>query len=160
MRFQAALIIEPVAPPKSDGERQALLESVWTKVQQINKVTVAHGRIDHGHILIATPDKPFLRAGKGTVQRAATVKLYKDEIDQFYDNADQTSPSSAPRLNADSEDALASSIAEMFRSHVGAAELGVDADFFSAGKCNSGWIGEILKDGLTNFDTKASTPCR
>ena len=134
MRFQAALIVEPVTEPKNDQERQVLIESVWINVQQANKETVAHGQIDKDHIMIANPDKPFPRAGKGTIQRAATVKLYRDEIDQFYDKAEKSGHESAPRVDLSSEDTLAGSIAQMFQSEAGAAELEPDTDFFSAGK--------------------------
>lgn len=133
-RFQPALILEPVTQPTSDEERQRLLESVWARVEQANKQSVAHGRIDRDHIMVASPDKPFLRAGKGTIQRAVTVKLYRDEIDRLYEKAEQASSASAPHLDIDSEDTLAGSIAEMFQSHVGAARLNPDTDFFSAGK--------------------------
>ncbi|KAK8016859.1 Non-canonical non-ribosomal peptide synthetase FUB8 [Apiospora rasikravindrae] len=134
MRFQPAMIIEPVAQPKSDKERQDLTESVYaTKVQKANEQSVAHGRVDREHIMVATPDKPFPRAGKGTIQRAATVKLYKDDIDALYNKADQASEASAPKLDTASEEALAKSIVEMFQSHVGASKLDPDADFFSAG---------------------------
>ncbi|KAK8872376.1 nonribosomal peptide synthetase [Apiospora arundinis] len=133
MRFQAASIIEPGTQPKREEERQAILESVWIDVQKANEETVSHDRIDRDHIIIASPDKPFKRAGKGTVQRGATVKLYKDEIDQLYDKAEHASHASAPRFDVSSEDALAGSIADMFRYHVGTAELDLDGDFFSAG---------------------------
>ncbi|KAK8122809.1 thioester reductase domain-containing protein [Apiospora sp. TS-2023a] len=133
MRFQPAMIIEPVTQPKSDEERQRLLESVWARVEQANKQSVAHGRVDKDHIILASPDKPFLRAGKGTIQRAVTVKLYKDEIERLYEKAKQASNASAPHLDIDTEDTLADSIAEMFQTHVGAAKLEPDADFFSAG---------------------------
>ncbi|KAK8075592.1 thioester reductase domain-containing protein [Apiospora hydei] len=134
MRFQPAMIIEPVTQPENDKERQELIESVYmTKVQKANEQSVAHGRIDRDHIMIARPDKPFPRAGKGTIQRAAAVKLYKDDIDELYDKADQASEASAPTLDVASEDALAASIVEMFQSHIGASKLEPDADFFSAG---------------------------
>ncbi|KAK8064619.1 nonribosomal peptide synthetase [Apiospora phragmitis] len=133
MRFQPALIIEPITQPKNDEERQALLDSAWAKVEQANKQSVAHGRIDRDYIMIANPDKPFPRAGKGTVQRAATVKLYNDEINQLYNKANDASDANAPKLDVSSEDALAASIAEMFQSQIGAAKIELDADFFSAG---------------------------
>ncbi|KAK8000394.1 nonribosomal peptide synthetase [Apiospora arundinis] len=151
MRFQAALIIEPDTQPKNDEERQALLENVWTLVQKANKETVAHGQIDRDHITLSNPDKPFLRAGKGTVQRAATVKLYKDEIDQLYDQIEKQSHANAPHLDVSSEDALAGSISDMFRSQVEAAELDPDSDFFSVGIDSMQVIkaARLLRAGLT-----------
>jgi len=32
-------------------------------------------------ILVTSTDKPMLRAGKGTVMKKATIKLYEPEID-------------------------------------------------------------------------------
>ncbi|RWA07813.1 hypothetical protein EKO27_g7291 [Xylaria grammica] len=36
-----------------------------------------------------TPDKPFLRASKGTVQRRLTIEAYETEIDELYANVEE-----------------------------------------------------------------------
>ena len=41
-------------------------------------------------ILVGTPGKPFLRAGKGTVQRRHTVDLYAEEVTTLYDVTDKS----------------------------------------------------------------------
>ncbi|KAK6082367.1 nonribosomal peptide synthetase [Seiridium cupressi] len=132
-RFQPALFIEPVDYPESDEERQKLLASVWPLVVSANKETVAHGQIGRQFITLTNPDKPFPRAGKGTIQRTGAVKLYKDEIDQLYEKFSQVSQTEAPRLDVSSEDALVQSIVKLFETHLESPRLEPDTDFFSAG---------------------------
>ncbi|KAL9117654.1 MAG: hypothetical protein Q9187_005810 [Circinaria calcarea] len=88
-RFQAALLIEPIVADKelSTTERAAFIESIWPTIEEANQVCPAHARIVKSHILFTQPQKPMLRAGKGTVQRAGTLKLYEKEIDALYDEA-------------------------------------------------------------------------
>lgn len=88
-RFQAALLIEPTSPKElTTAEQAALIERVWPSVEEANKVAPAHARVEL--ILVTTPDRPLIRAGKGTIQRAASLAQYADEIDRLYANADIT----------------------------------------------------------------------
>ncbi|KAI1775877.1 acetyl-CoA synthetase-like protein [Hypoxylon cercidicola] len=133
-RFQPALIIEPATYPKNDQEAERLLDSIWPYVVSANKETVAHGQIGREFIILSSPDKPFPRAGKGTVQRAGTIKLYQDEIDRLYENVGTVFEAEAPTIDTSSEDALAESIREIFKTKLGAkGELEEDTDFFAAG---------------------------
>ena len=88
-RLQAALLIEPIIAGKelSTTERAAFIESIWPIIEEANLVCPAHARIVKSHILFTQPQKPMLRAGKGTVQRAGTLKLYEKELDTLYDEA-------------------------------------------------------------------------
>lgn len=54
-------------------------------VKKANEVTSAHARVPRNKILCVDAAKPMARAGKGTVQRAATLALYAEEIDQLYE---------------------------------------------------------------------------
>ncbi|KAI1078021.1 nonribosomal peptide synthetase [Whalleya microplaca] len=134
-RFQAGLIIEPIEHPKNEEDTEKLLDGVWPVVVQANKETVAHGQIGREFIMLSNPTKSFLRAGKGTVQRAGTLKLYKDEIDQLYETAGgEISNTDAPRIDVTSEDTLVESIEKMFQTRLEAKKaLEPDTDFFSAG---------------------------
>lgn len=133
-KFQPALFIEPVSHPKNKEERKELIESIWPLVVNANKETVAHGQIGRNFITLTNPEKPFPRAGKGTIQRAGAVKLYKDEIDQLYEEVGQVSQTEAPRLDVSSEDTLVNSIEKLFETHLESPQLEPDTDFFSAGK--------------------------
>lgn len=84
-QFQASLLIEPKIYPKSAVEEEQLLKEVWPSIAQANRNCPAHGRIMKGFVMLTNPDKPVPRAGKDTVQRQATLKLYADEFKALYD---------------------------------------------------------------------------
>lgn len=83
-RFQASLLVEAVAPPTDEAEKGALLDAIWPSVQAANKESPSYGRIHRNMIIFTSADKPMLRAGKGTVQRQATLDLYAAELDALY----------------------------------------------------------------------------
>lgn len=89
-RFQAALLVEPVTNGKdlSPSERAAFIEEIWPTIAEANQECPAHAQIAKSHILFIHPQKPMLRAGKGTVRRAETLRLYADELDSLYADAD------------------------------------------------------------------------
>ncbi|KAL9080499.1 MAG: hypothetical protein Q9157_000733 [Trypethelium eluteriae] len=132
-RFQPALLLEPSTHPKGETEECEFIDSLWPLVVQANSETVAHGQIGRDFIAISNPDKPFVRTGKGTIQRAGTAKLYADEIDRLYENAEQGSHFGAPQLDVSSEGSLIESIQKTLESHVHASRLHPETDFFSAG---------------------------
>lgn len=81
-RFQAALLVEPQAHVTM-GERQ-FIDDIWPTIEKANRIGPSHGRIFRSKIAIARPEKLFLRAGKGTVIRGLTNKLFSKEIDALY----------------------------------------------------------------------------
>ncbi|KAK2603194.1 hypothetical protein N8I77_009668 [Diaporthe amygdali] len=112
-RFQAALLIEPVVKGDAgDGalttaEQAALIERIWPSVQEANSTAPAHARVEKALILVTTPDRPLIRAGKGTIQRAASVAQYTAEIEALYTNAelgpDGDGEPHAPLVSSDPE---------------------------------------------------------
>ncbi|KAK7745196.1 putative NRPS-like protein biosynthetic cluster [Diatrype stigma] len=96
-RFQASLLVEAVAPPTNEAEKEALLDAIWPSVQAANKETPSHGRIHRNMIIFTSADKPMLRAGKGTVQRRATLDLYAAELDALYKAAEELAGGPADR---------------------------------------------------------------
>ncbi|KAI9649088.1 hypothetical protein NHQ30_001655 [Ciborinia camelliae] len=101
--FQASLLIEPEVYPSTEEDRNRLLEEIWPSVREANRDCPAHGRIMKDFVVLATPERPFPRAGKGTVLRAATLKLYQDDLKALYH-------SSEPIINHSSETKVAGSI--------------------------------------------------
>ncbi|KAI1324258.1 putative NRPS-like enzyme [Xylariaceae sp. FL0255] len=87
-RFQAALLVDPRGGGEtlSMAEKAALIERVWPSVQEANHVVPAHARVEKS--MIAVVDKPLIRAGKGTVQRAASLLQYVDDIERVYASAE------------------------------------------------------------------------
>ena len=92
-RFQAALLIEPAKIEKelSLAERAAFIEHIWPTIEVANKDAPTHARIAKSHVLLTRPQTPMLRAGKGTVQRSGTLRLYNDDIESLYADADTMS---------------------------------------------------------------------
>lgn len=81
-RFQASLIIEP--RPELKMSKDDFIQEIWPVVEKANVLGPAHGRIFRDKVEVASADKPFLRAGKGTVIRGLTTKLYTNEINALY----------------------------------------------------------------------------
>lgn len=162
-RFQAGLIVEPIVDPSTEEEKQKLLDNVWPLVEKANEQTVAHGRIARDMLFLSNPEKPFLRAGKGTIQRALTIKLYNEEIDSMYANRTENAEE-APRLNLESEEALTQSIVDTLQERLGAERLEADIDFFAAGIDSLGVMNasKILRAGLQSsgheVDAQALAP--
>ncbi|EFY86027.1 NRPS-like enzyme, putative [Metarhizium acridum CQMa 102] len=132
-RFQPALILEPTTPPKTDDEAHALIESVWPLIEELNKQTVAHGRISKQLVALSDPDIPFPRASKGTVQREQAVRKYKDKIDEIYKKADAVDTEDAGAIDLGSVDATLRSVMELLTRRLKIKGLEPDTDFFSAG---------------------------
>ncbi|CAF9923631.1 hypothetical protein IMSHALPRED_005976 [Imshaugia aleurites] len=83
-RFQSALLVEAKRPPVTLDEQESLLENIWPAIERANEDCPAHGKIVKHFVLFTGPEKPMLRAGKGTVQRMSTVERYKEELDALY----------------------------------------------------------------------------
>lgn len=92
-RFQPGLLVEARMQLVTNRDRASLKESMWPLIVQANNDCVAHGRLSKDIVLFTDPSKPFLRAGKGTVQRRLTLDLFDQEIEHLYETANnQTLP--------------------------------------------------------------------
>lgn len=79
-RAQSALLVEP----KIDMRNEDLLEEIWPTIQSANNASRAVARIAKGMVTFTSPEKPMLRAGKGTVRRRMTISLYREELDAVH----------------------------------------------------------------------------
>lgn len=143
-KFQAGLVLEP-AQSQEGVSSDEFIEKIWPVVEEANRQTVAHGRIVRHLIMMTKADKPFPRAGKGTIQRAGAVKLYEHEIDRMYEAAEKGEASALKPVEVDvsSEEALVQSITSIFKQATASASADADAsapvsieadtDLFSAG---------------------------
>ena len=94
-RFQPALLIE-LSARSTEGnaeglsivEKAAFIEKIWPTIEEANKDSPAYARIFKSHILFTETRKPIPLAGKGTVQRPATLQVYAIEIEALYTDAD------------------------------------------------------------------------
>ncbi|KAH8803002.1 hypothetical protein F5884DRAFT_683230 [Xylogone sp. PMI_703] len=132
--FQPGLLIEPVENLENHEQASKLLNSVWAKIKEANEVTVAHGRVSRQFVIFTNPEKPLPRAGKGSIQRAGALKLYKNEIDKLYAHTEGDLSIDDVKLDISSENALAKCIVALFRFSLGIANIDdSNTNIFSAG---------------------------
>lgn len=132
-RFQPALILEPMTTPTTEDESNSIIESVWPLIEDLNKETVAHGRISKQLIALSDPDVPFPRASKGTVQRALAVRAYRQRIDEIYKQADVIDTVDITPLVLATEESTLQSVVALLTDRMGVEDIEPDTDFFSAG---------------------------
>ncbi|KOS48590.1 hypothetical protein ACN38_g483 [Penicillium nordicum] len=130
-QFHAGLMIEPVHYPNNEKERQIFLDDIWPTIETVNAQTVAHGRILRDYVFLSDPQRPFPRAGKGTIQRAMVERLYAEDIKIFFDNRNNLVV--PVDLDVTSETTVLGSVCKLVRSMLKLPELDMDDDFFIAG---------------------------
>lgn len=133
-RFQAALLIEPAtAESLTTAEQAALIERVWPSVEEANRAAPAHARVEKTLILVTPANCRMVRAGKGTIQRMASIKQYEAEIEKLYADVeaavDDDDAARAP-LNLASKDVVAQLIRDSVSAVIG-QQLSVDNDMAS-----------------------------
>ena len=70
-------------PQGMDGSD--LIEEIWATVQAANgDCVLSSARVEKCLVSLADTSKPFVRAGKGTVVRKATERIYEAEIEDMY----------------------------------------------------------------------------
>ena len=134
-RLQPALIVEPVETSAlSMIARAQLIERIWPLVQEANTESPAHAKVLKTHIMIALPEKPFKRAGKGTVQRASTLEMYSEELDTLYTDVDRlVAPSTGSQLRNLAVDDLTQRIVEEILKVTGWKDLLIEDNLFVRG---------------------------
>ncbi|KAL9619386.1 MAG: hypothetical protein Q9160_005981 [Pyrenula sp. 1 TL-2023] len=84
-RMKTALLIEAAEPPANGEEKKALLEELWPSIEKGNEISTEWARVTSREMVVfAVREKPFRRAGKGSVQRNMTLEEYREEIDGLY----------------------------------------------------------------------------
>ncbi|KAI4251885.1 MAG: hypothetical protein LQ352_004591 [Teloschistes flavicans] len=158
-RFEPIALIElRHGDPTSADEREAFLQGFHPYIDRANETAPSYGRIGYDHIMFAQRDKPMLRADKGTVKRAATLKAYAAEIDDFYKHIHLSDGSNVVDLDTKDPDTLATSLKTMLEGIGDFKGLTDDEDFFSRGM-NSlqvmTWVRQI-KSSVTRLDSNAA----
>ncbi|KAF3033927.1 hypothetical protein E8E11_002458 [Didymella keratinophila] len=126
-RFEAGLLVEPTSDAVlSEEEKAALINRIWLVIEKANKPTPAHARVAKNMIVLVDPSKPMARAGKGTVQRAATLALYTAEVDQLYEQKE-------PNDTFTERDTPAQSFKALVRNAVAEVVSIDDIDLFQLG---------------------------
>lgn len=144
-RFQASLLAECTEDLVTIADEAAFIERIWPSVEEANQMTPAHARIEKAMILPLDRRHPTIRAGKGTIQRAATLQLFAKEIEQLYQNVDfvsESDPDDSKQLDKlDSIESMSKYIQSVL-PHYSSAE---SQNFFSDGMDSLAALGLIRK---------------
>ncbi|KAL8782846.1 MAG: hypothetical protein Q9195_009553 [Heterodermia aff. obscurata] len=134
-RFQTAALVELKRdPPQTEEAKQELLDSFKPYVAKINDSAPGFAKLRRTHATFTQPAKPMPRTDKGTVKRAATVKLYEKEIDKLYADAEaSTLSTSTVKLDVRDQAGLTKALRLMLIATIGLQDLAVDEDIFTAG---------------------------
>ncbi|KAI9645908.1 hypothetical protein NHQ30_005345 [Ciborinia camelliae] len=148
-KIRASLLLEP-KPHVQGDEKGSLIKTLWPRIEEANTLVPGHGRILISNIIVA--DKPFSRAGKGTIVRKLTEQTFKEEIDSLYSQTKLLYSDKIPTLKATFErqsvlQFVCSIVVSCFPAAVDAAD---SEDLFSHG-LDSLKINELvatLKSGI------------
>ena len=89
-RTRPAVLLQPRQWPKNDEEERCLLEEIWSSFKLANEAGPVNGRLIKELVVLTKKDKPMARAGgKDTVQRKASIELYKKELELAYRHAEK-----------------------------------------------------------------------
>lgn len=117
----------------SEEKREAFLQSFYTYIDKANETVPSYGRLLYDHVMFTQPDKPMIRADKGTVKRSATLMAYATEIDDFYKHLELSNASTGIELNMENHESLTASLTKMIQGIGGFKDMTVDDDFFVRG---------------------------
>jgi hypothetical protein len=75
-RPRASLIV------RLQGGGMEVPEDVWTLIEEVNRDSRVCARVQRDMVLVV--DKPFMKTGKGSVQKRTMLDLYGQELDSLY----------------------------------------------------------------------------
>lgn len=159
-RLCVLLELEDHLIPETDEERHAALEKLWPTIQEANQTSPKFGQIPRELIMFTTKDKPFLRAGKGTIQRQLTLQAYEDEIDALYERVESgiLDNDLDPIKSVSAED-LTPVLTQLFQQALDTTDINADTDVFARGLDSNGVTITIsrLKAALRNYGIPEDT---
>ncbi|KAH8655420.1 hypothetical protein BX600DRAFT_515242 [Xylariales sp. PMI_506] len=132
-KFQTAALVQlhEALPTSKEGVKE-LKETLWERMMVANHEAPAHGQLHKDYIIFASADKPFLLAGKETVLRAMTVKLYETEINEFY-AAQESQLSNAASIDTTDYESISKGVHKLLTDTLPGAQLAENDDFFIIG---------------------------
>lgn len=147
--FRASLLVEP-EPTVDNEDRVSFVDKIWPRVEEANNLVPGHGRISRSNIIIA--NKPFTRAGKGTIVRKLTERTFESEIASLYSSDKFAMQRVVPRLDAKFESQMVLDFVRsaLVLSFPTAANISDNDDLFSNGfdSLNTAELVATLKAGI------------
>ncbi|KAL8995489.1 MAG: hypothetical protein Q9169_004783 [Polycauliona sp. 2 TL-2023] len=126
---QASLLVELKDPTVKNNE---LFDSIWSMVEKANTLSLHKNQLQKDYITFTEPDKAFIRTDKGTIKRHATLALFADYIERFYNSRGEDSD--AVTVDTTSVESIAKSVRQILGSSLPAVHEALpDTDLFSIG---------------------------
>ncbi|TGJ79401.1 hypothetical protein E0Z10_g9371 [Xylaria hypoxylon] len=135
-RFRLCLLIElkPELTHNSDAEQRNIIDELWPTIDGANKASPRFGQVPKELVMFTSPDKPFLRASKGTIQRRLSIAAYEDEIKELYAKAEEGLLTvGLPPLKSTSADGLLPFLKFLYSETLDNHEVTVEDDLFAKG---------------------------
>ncbi|KAL2800923.1 hypothetical protein BJX66DRAFT_348802 [Aspergillus keveii] len=123
------LLVE-LAPSATAEE---MLPTIYAALEELNKLSMKYAQIHRTDILVAAPEKPFVRTPKGTINRSQTGKLYEAEIEALYNTSTEVPATLQAQIDPSTDETLTKTIAEFVGGLTGMEDLGINDDFFASG---------------------------
>ncbi|KAI1135705.1 acetyl-CoA synthetase-like protein [Hypoxylon sp. FL0543] len=163
-RFRLCLLLElqEHLVPETDEERHAALEKLWPKIHEANQTSPKFGQIPRELVMFTTKGKPFLRAGKGTIQRQLTLQAYEEEIDALYERVESgILVNDLDPIKSVSAEDLTPVLTQLFQQALDTQEIDADTDVFARGLDSNGVTITIsrLKAALRNHGVPEDSLC-
>ncbi|GKU06934.1 unnamed protein product, partial [Fusarium langsethiae] len=139
---QAGLLIELKDPliKRDDDNAEALFNSIWNVIERANSLSLHKDQLHRDYIAFSEPDKPFIRTEKRTIKRRATLMLYADYVERFYqsrtedDSSDGAAALGLLTIDTASLDSTTRAVRHVLSSIVPAVKNApADADLFTLG---------------------------
>lgn len=84
-REKTVWLLEVHDPPGDEEEKVKLVDELWPYVEKANEIAQSHMRVmDKQAIVFNQKEKPFPRAGKGSVQRKLALAAYEKKLDSMH----------------------------------------------------------------------------
>ncbi|RAK71433.1 putative NRPS-like enzyme [Aspergillus fijiensis CBS 313.89] len=117
-----------------DRERTTIEHALKSQNAKSSRDSQIHDRM----VIVASPSKPFIRTGKGSVHRNKTLELYETEIERLYGRTESSEPEPSgleeTRLCLSSEHALAVGLVSTIgKLESWLADIDVTTNIFAAG---------------------------
>ncbi|KAI6085965.1 acetyl-CoA synthetase-like protein [Hypoxylon rubiginosum] len=155
-RFRLCLLVElqDDKVPATEEEAHAALEDLWPKIHEANQTSPKFGQIPRELVMFTTRGKPFLRAGKGTIQRQLTLQAYEDEVDALYERVESgVLVNDLDPIASVTAEGLTPVLTQLFQQALDAPDVREDTDVFARGLDSNGVTITIsrLKAALRNY---------
>ena len=132
-RLQPAVIIELKKSSVSRKDANSVIDGIWPTVAEANAESPGLGQIAKSLVILSKHEKPFERTGKGTMNRSATLQLYKEDIDNLYAEVERQSLTCNGWIDIRSTIAVQKFVQHVFADMTGNRQLDPSTDVFAAG---------------------------